>query len=363
MTSVLGMADLLANEGLGERHHHYVQTIRASGRHLLALINDILDFSRIESGRLELEHIDFSLASLCAEVRTLLAQQAEDHGLDLAFDVSADVPPMVRGDPTRVRQMLLNLVGNALKFTRDGSVRVGVGSSPLGDRHVCVRLEVRDTGIGIPLDRQASLFEPFSQAETSTMRRYGGTGLGLAICRRLIDAMGGAIGLESVPGEGSLFWFEIPLEIGEATLDARPSAVNGAAVIPLRVLVVDDVWTNRELLGAMLGQQGHEVLFAEDGAEAVRLVGEERLDLVLMDVRMPVLDGVEATRRIRAMSAPAASVPILGLTANIMEDEHRRYVSAGMDMILTKPVIWPDLFAVIAAVAEGRGSASRPAAS
>ncbi len=261
---------------------------------------------------------------------------------------------MVRGDPTRIRQMLLNLVGNALKFTREGGVRVSVTGTPAGERQVRLRVEVRDTGIGIPAERQAALFEPFSQAETSTTRNYGGTGLGLAICKRLAEAMGGAIGLESTPGAGSVFWFELPLEVCDAVPGAGPVALNGAEVAPLRVLVVDDVWVNRELLGAMLGEHGHEVLFAEDGLDAVRVVGDERLDVVLMDVRMPVLDGVEATRRIRGMAAPASAVPILGLTANIMEDEHQRYVSAGMDMILTKPVVWPDLLAVLADVAAGR---------
>ena len=287
-------------------------------------------------------------------MRTLLEQQAVDRALDLDVAVAESVPQMVRGDPTRVRQMLLNLVGNALKFTPEGGVSVGVTGAPAGQRRVRVRVEVRDTGIGIPAERQAALFEPFSQAETSTTRNYGGTGLGLAICKRLVQAMGGTIGLDSAPGAGSVFWFELPFEVGDALPSAMPMVVNGAEVAPLRVLVVDDVWVNRELLGAMLGEHGHEVLFAEDGLDAVRVVGDERLDVVLMDVRMPVLDGVEATRRIRRMPAPASTVPILGLTANIMEDEHRRYVSAGMDLILTKPVVWPDLLAVLADVAAGR---------
>jgi signal transduction histidine kinase/ActR/RegA family two-component response regulator len=358
LTSVLGMADLLATEDLAERQNGYVEAIRASGRHLLTILNDILDFSRIEAERLELERIDFPLGGVLGELRSLVAPQAAERDLAVAFELDEGAPPMVRGDPTRLRQVLFNLIGNALKFTREGRISVAAQQAARDGRIVRLRFEVRDTGVGIPSERQAALFEPFSQHDASTTRRYGGTGLGLAICKRLVEAMGGAIGVESTTGAGSLFWFEVPLEIGDPTAAAavttRP-AFDPGSTPPLRVLVAEDMRMNRELLRAMLGRQGHDVTFAEDGAEAVEWAERERFDLVLMDVRMPVMDGMEAARRIRRLPSPAGSVPILGLTANVMEAERRRCVEAGMDMILTKPVAWPELFALFADVAAGRG--------
>jgi PAS domain S-box-containing protein len=350
MTGVLGMADLLAGAHLPERERGYVEAIRASGRHLLSIINDILDFSRIEAGRLELEQVDFSVFFLLEQVRSLMAPQAAERGLGLEFKFETPSPPVVQGDPTRLQQVLLNLVGNALKFTQKGGVTVAVSHGPADGRMARFRFEVRDTGIGIPKEKQAELFEAFAQADRSTARRYGGSGLGLAICKRLVGAMGGQIGVESVPGVGSLFWFEVPLELGDAMVAAERTAAAPVAVPPLRVLVAEDVEINRDLLRDQLGRHGHELAFAQNGAEAVELAAEGRFDLVLMDVQMPVMDGIEAARWIRRLPPPAGAVPIAALTANVMEAERERCLAAGMSRVLTKPVAWPELFATMAAL-------------
>src|SRR3954452_18671985 len=337
LTAVLGMADLLAAEQLSPRQRGFAEAIRTSDRHLLHVINDVLDFSRIEAGGLELERVDFPLGEVLEQVRSLMVPQAVERGLHLAFELDEHSPPIVKGDPTRLRQVLLNLVGNGLKFTHAGGVTVRMTSRPAGEGRFVLRFEVEDTGIGIAPEQVADLFRPFAQADRSIARRYGGSGLGLAISRRLVGAMGGEIGVESAPGEGSRFWFEVPLERGDVLVAAERSAPEQASVRPLRVLVADDVEVNRELLGEVLGRHGHAVAFAADGAEAVALVARERFDAVLMDVQMPVMDGVEATRRVRALPPPACRVPVLGLTANVLEGERRRYLSAGMDRCLTKP--------------------------
>ncbi len=351
MTSVIGMADLLAAAALPEKEASYVQAIRTSGRHLLSIIDDVLDFSRIEAGRLELERIDFTIAQLLEEVRSLMTPQATEHGLKLTCEVADDLPPVVKGDPMRLKQMILNLVGNALKFTHEGGVVIRVGSHPDGEGRLArFRFEVQDSGIGIPADRQAELFQAFMQADRSTARRYGGSGLGLAICARLIRAMDGEIGVESEAGQGSLFWFELPLELGETASSDGGSSSGGTVILPLRVLVAEDVALNRDLIGEVLGRQGHETVFAVNGREAVELASLASFDLVLMDVQMPVMDGIEATHRIRALPPPAGTVPILALTANVMEMERQRCLAAGMDSVVTKPVAWTELFATIAAV-------------
>jgi CheY-like chemotaxis protein len=206
---------------------------------------------------------------------------------------------------------------------------------------------VRDTGIGIPKDKQAELFKPFVQADRSITRQYGGSGLGLAISKRLVEAMGGTLGVDSLPGVGSRFWFEVVLETGDAAA-AEPAKLDPATVPPRRILLVEDVELNRRLLQMMLSAHGHEVIFATSGAEAVELVVRERFDVVLMDVQMPVMDGVEATRQIRQMAGPAREVPIIGLTANVLASEQQRYLAAGMNACLTKPIDWDQLFAALA---------------
>src|SRR3954468_10286121 len=295
MTGVLGMADLLAAAGLPGRERRQVEAIRTSGRHLLHVVDDVLDFSRIEAGGLALERVDFSPAEVLEQVRSLMAPQALERGLGLAFGLDEHSPPVIKGDPTRLRQVLLNLVGNALKFTHAGGVTVRLAGRPAGEGRFVLRFGVEDTGIGVAPEERAGLFDAFTQADRSTARRYGGSGLGLAISRRLVGAMGGEIGVESAPGAGSLFWFEVPLERGDAVV-AAGRAAEPAAVQPLRVLVVDDVEFNRELLGEMLRRQGHQGGFAAGGGEAGALAARERFDAVLMDVHMPVMDGLEATR-------------------------------------------------------------------
>jgi two-component system, sensor histidine kinase len=347
MTGVLGMADLLMNADLPAKEREYVAGIRASGRHLLVLINDILDFSRIEAGKLDLETIDFGIPEVMEQVRSLLAPQAAERGLDLGFELDPDLPPMLRGDPTRLKQVLVNLVGNGLKFTHRGGVTIAVCHRASPNGPVRVRFEVKDTGIGIPAEKQTILFDAFSQADSSTTRQYGGSGLGLAICRQLVAAMGGEIGVESVTGLGSLFWFEIPMQPSDNT--ARPAAAgNVVAGPPRRVLLVEDVELNQVLIAEMLRAYGHEVTLAVNGKEAVALAAREHFDLVLMDVQMPVMDGVEATRRIRGLPPPFGEVPVLALSANVIAAERERCLAAGMNFTLTKPVDWPQLFEAMA---------------
>jgi signal transduction histidine kinase/CheY-like chemotaxis protein len=358
LTGVLGMIDLLADEALTDRQAHYLRSIRTSGRHLLSVVNEILDYSRIEADGLVLEDIDFTLEELVEQLRSILGPQAADRGLRLDFDLPDGPLPVLRGDPTRLRQVLVNLIGNGLKFTSKGGVRLEVRLGQAGEAGWRVTFMVADTGIGIPEERQAKLFKPFSQAEISTSRHYGGTGLGLAICGRLIAAMGGQITLDSIPGKGSNFHVEVPLGAGaaRAAASAAPEAAPGAA--PLDVLVAEDVAVNRDLLQTVLARHGHRVEFAENGAQALAKLEERAFDVVLMDVQMPVMDGIEATRRIRAGAGAACQVPILGLTANVMAEERQRCLAAGMNQVLSKPFVWPELLAALGGIG---GPASGPA--
>ncbi len=353
MTGVLGMIDLLSAEELTPAHRGYMDAMRASGRHLLTVINDILDFSRFETGKLELEQIDFSLPELLERVRSLVHPQAVERGLDLHVELSPHSPVTVRGDPTRLRQVLLNLVGNALKFTEHGGVTVRVTQHALADGEVRTRFEIHDTGVGISAENLGQLFDPFTQADSSITRRYGGTGLGLAICRRLVSAMGGQIGVNSVPGQGSVFYFEIPLQPGDPLRVTKPGSVSVVPVRRCRILVAEDVEINRQLLSTALGKQGHTLVFAKDGAQAVELVQQHAFDLVLMDVQMPVMDGVEATRRIRKLPGRVRNIPILALTANVMAREREHYLGAGMNECLMKPIDWDQLNAAIAQYGSG----------
>ena len=346
MTGVLGMVDLLDAEQPTARQRRYLESIRASGRHLLGIINDVLDFTRIETGRIELERIDFSLPALLEQVQSVLHALAAERGINLSVGLTDDSPPVVRGDPARIKQILLNLAGNAIKFTPEGSVLVIAAHCPTGPGHR-FRFEVRDTGIGISDDKLLHIFTAFTQADNSTSRRYGGSGLGLAISKRLVDAMGGEIGVESKLGEGSLFWFEIPFEPGAVITMPVASPANAAPIEPRRLLLAEDVELNRDIIRTVLERDGHKVIVVENGSEALELVRREAFDLILMDVHMPVMDGLEATRAIRALSGPAAATPIVALTANVMASEQEKCRNVGMEAVLMKPMDWEQVRAAI----------------
>jgi CheY-like chemotaxis protein len=343
------MADLLVSEDLNSQQRQFVNSIRTSGRHLANVVNDILDFSRLEAGTIELEQINFSLPEVLERLRSIVHPLVRERNLGLRFKLAEHSPPIVRGDPTRLKQVLLNLVGNAAKFTEKGSITVAVShqATATGLRF---RFEVTDTGIGIPPDKQGDLFTAFSQADTSTTRRYGGTGLGLSISKRLVDAMGGDIGFASAEGSGSTFWFEVPFQAGDAAAPTSADTANAPAASPRSILVAEDVELNREILKHGLARDGHKVVFVENGAEAVELVQHQSFDLVLMDVQMPVMDGVEATRRIRNLDSAVRKIPIFALTANVMASEREKYLAAGMDDCLLKPIDWKRLRSAIASV-------------
>jgi signal transduction histidine kinase/CheY-like chemotaxis protein len=347
MNGVIGMTGLLLDTELTPEQREYTEAVRRSGEALLTIINDILDFSKIEAGRLELEAIDFDLPKIVEDSLDMLAERAQGKGLDLARVIQPDVPRVVTGDPGRLRQVLLNLVGNAIKFTHEGGVVVRVSRTG-GDETEAVRFEVADTGIGIASEAQGRLFQPFSQADTSTTRRYGGTGLGLVICRLLTEAMGGAIGVESEPGRGSTFWFTVAVKGGAeasahvppaAVARARPAESTAAAAPPsLCILVAEDNAVNQRVAVRMLEKAGHRVDLVENGREAVGALGRKPYDLVFMDCLMPQMDGFEATRAIRAAEVGTdRHVPIVALTANAMQRDREQCLAAGMDDYLTKP--------------------------
>jgi PAS domain S-box-containing protein len=353
MNGVIGFSDLLLTTPLGEEQRRMVQLQRDAGKSLLAIINDILDLSKIESGRLDLEQLPVSPGGLADGALSILRNEADAKGLALTFDLGEDVPAWVLGDPTRLRQVLLNLLSNAIKFTETGTVGLVVTRSAGG-----LRFEIRDTGIGIAADQHARLFQPFSQLDRSTTRRFGGTGLGLAICKRLVEAMPeGAIGVDSRPGEGSRFWFSAalpetdppPASPAERLLPADPRGV--------RILVVEDIKMNQLIVETMLRDAGHEVAVVEDGQAGVEAVRGGAYDLVLMDMEMPVMGGLEATRRIRDLGPSVRQIPIIALTANAMPNEAERCRAAGMNDYLTKPI---DQARLLHVVARWSGAADRP---
>lgn len=357
MTAVLGMIDLLRLEELTPRQRAFVDNIHASGRHLLVIINDILDFSRMESGRIELEQEDFELPAMVERVKSMLGPLAQERGLRLDFMFAGPVPALVRGDQTRISQILLNLVGNAIKFTFEGGVTVTIASEPAGG-DFRLRFGVRDTGIGIAPENRRELFEAFTQADRSTTRKFGGSGLGLAISKRLVDAMGGSIGIEAAAGPGSSFWFEVPVGAGDAAAPAETAHGSTVLAAPCHILVAEDIALNRDVIAAMLERHGHQVAFAANGQEAFDLVARTAFDLLLMDVQMPLLDGVAATRLIRRLPPPAGEIPIIALTANVMAAEQLKCLQAGMNHVLMKPIDWDAMNRVIAQF--GR-SGERPA--
>jgi PAS domain S-box-containing protein len=366
MNGVLGMIGLLLDTPLGEEQRRFALTVRDSAEALLTIINDILDFSKLEAGRIAVEAIDFEVAEVTESALSLFGPRAAAKGITLTAELDPDLPHL-RGDPGRVRQVLFNLVSNAIKFTHQGGIVIRVGQRPLESGEVELRIEVADTGIGIAPELHASLFGRFAQADSSTSRRYGGTGLGLAICRQLASLMGGEIGFDSEPGRGSRFWFTARCAIGAAP---RPAPEDGGASPPLlhgglKVLVAEDNQVNQLVIVAMLNRLGHQVDLAANGAEAVAAVERVPYDLVLMDVQMPEMDGPAATRAIRRLPVPASRVPIIALTANAMAGHREEYLAAGMNDYVSKPIKMRELLAAMARCAskpreDGGGTAESP---
>jgi len=336
MAGVLGLVDLLLKTELSATQRGYGELIQSSAASLLRLIDDVLDFSKIEAGRLTLERVPFDLHATLREIVELLRFRAGAGHTELCLALGAEVPQWVWGDPGRLRQVLTNLVGNAVKFTDGGTV--DVEAERLADGRL--RFRIRDTGIGIPQEAQGRLFSLFSQADSSTSRRFGGSGLGLAISQRIVEQMGGEIGFDSTPDVGSVFWFVLPLD--PASPPAPPAILpSHTAAGPNgrrhRILVAEDNAINQLVITQELAVLGYEVVAVNNGLEALQAVEKDTFDLVLMDCQMPELDGYEATRRIRESPQSFRGVPIVALTAHALKDELERCLAAGMNDTITKP--------------------------
>lgn len=337
MNGVIGMLQALQATSLSHDQRDHVEVANSSAEALLRLLNDILDFSKIESGKLEFESICFSPAAAANEVLSLLRPRAMEKRIDIVLNFSPDLPPWVVGDPVRVKQVLLNLTGNAIKFTERGSVSLSIRPITTTATHARLHFSVRDTGIGIDPKAQARLFSVFSQGDSSTTRRFGGTGLGLAISQRLVKTMGGEITVTSAPGQGSEFAFELNLPLAHPAPAANPPvSVKSTTKLSGKVLVVEDDRVNQKVIRLMLNRLGINCELADNGVAAVERATGEEWDLILMDVQMPDIDGLEATRRIRRH--PRGQAPIVALTANALAEDRVACESAGMNAFLAKPI-------------------------
>lgn len=345
MNGVIGMATLMAETQLDQKQRHYLDTIRGSAENLLQIINDILDFSKIEAGKIELAPVPLDMRTLVAEATDLVASANREGDVSIIFSYAPEAPRYVMGDPVRIRQILINLVGNARKFTQSGSIRTEVEGETMSDGRARLRFKVVDTGIGIPADKLDYIFDKFSQADTSTTRKFGGTGLGLAICRKLVEMMGGKIFATSVMGQGSTFHFTLLLDActDEASLKDlqadMPVSHRKSSEKPhyagVDVLLVEDNPVNREVAATMLSEYGCTVDEAENGAIAVEKISVKKYDLVFMDLQMPELDGLEATQAIRRKGI---ITPIVAFTANAMKGDDEKCLAAGMNDYMSKPV-------------------------
>ena len=345
MNGVIGMAYLALKTELDPRQRDYLEKIRFAGEHLLRIIDDILDISKIEAGKLEIEQVPFAMEHVIRTLTTVVTPKATGKELTLECDLDPALPPVLLGDPLRLGQVLINYTNNAIKFSERGSIRVGVRRLMADDVRCLVRFEVADEGIGLSEAEMGKLFQSFQQADASTTRAYGGTGLGLAICKQLAQLMGGEVGVSSRPGEGSTFWFTALLGVGSAAgaaaqQDANAPVVPSASMAALkdaRILLVEDNTFNQQIASEILEEAGAAVCVANNGAEALELLRQTGFDCVLMDVQMPLMDGLEATRRIRA-DPRLAGLHVLAMTATATNEDRARCLAAGMDDFISKPI-------------------------
>jgi PAS domain S-box-containing protein len=351
MNSVIGMTDILLHTELTDEQREFVEIVRVSGESLLTIINDILDFSKLEAGKLKFEILDFEPRSTVEEVTVLLLDQLRAKPVKVSSWISPEVPMIIRGDPGRLRQVLTNLVSNAIKFTPQGEITIRVALVEQGDSQVTLRFEVTDAGIGIPEEARRYLFQPFSQADASTTRKYGGTGLGLAICKQLVTMMAGEIGCESASGKGSTFWFTARFEkagVGASLPEASLAAIESATSAPprlsnarrrnMRILVAEDNPFNQKVVLRQLREMGFGADAVGNGIEALEAMHRISYDLVLMDCQMPDMDGYACAAEIRRLEDGAKHVPVIAMTAHVMKDDRDKCLAAGMDDFLSKPV-------------------------
>jgi len=344
MNGVIGTLQLLSDTKLGAAQQEYVDTAHKSAHSLLTILNDILDLSKIEAGKLNIELIPFDLREIVNELITLHTMTAEEKVIQLYADIDEQLPQVLIGDPTRIRQILANLISNALKFTEKGHVLVKISVVSSDDKNADIRMEVEDTGVGIREEIKDKLFNEFTQADGSTTRKYGGTGLGLAIVKQLVEMMYGQFGVESVTGEGSTFWFRVTLGISaEQTIkQSLDQEMELKGKLSGHVLLVEDNQINQMVAQKMLEKIGIKSTLAADGQEALNMLDQNEFDAVLMDCQMPVMDGFEATRRIREQGA-LLKLPVIAMTANVMEGDREKCIEAGMNDYIGKPVVEADL--------------------
>jgi len=358
LNGVVGTIALLSATALDEEQSALVRISTESADQLLAIINDVLDFSKLEAGAVEFEHIAFCPDHIVNGVCDLYAGAAREHGLEFGAEMAPEAPAWLSGDPTRLRQILNNLLSNAIKFTPAGSVRLACAYAPLEDDRVLLTFSVKDTGIGIAPEARAKLFGMFSQADSSITREFGGSGLGLAICKRLTELMGGEITVESEVGRGSVFTVAIPFDrAAEPVFTAEtdgPWTRERMSAGGLQVLVAEDNAVNQLVIRKILESFGCDVTIAANGAEAVERMKERRADVIFMDVHMPVMDGITATRAIRGLGGAFARTPIIALTANALPGQRDEYLAAGMDDYLSKPIQPKDVWTVLNRAATGQ---------
>jgi signal transduction histidine kinase/ActR/RegA family two-component response regulator len=353
MNGIIGMTELALETSLTREQYEYLSTVQLSANSMLSLLNDILDFSKIEAGRMELEWADFDLREFVEATLKTFSSLAGKKGLALLCEISPDVPEFVLGDASRLRQVLSNLLANAIKFTPQGEIILRVCAGLQSPESIILNFTVSDTGVGIPAEQQALIFDPFRQADTSTTRKYGGTGLGLTISARLVSLMAGKIWVESVPSQGSSFHFNVKVKPSAQKSPTNPHTVSPPLRDPetlreptpaLSVLVVEDNTVNQLLMRRLLEKRGHSVVVAANGRKALQAIATGNFDLVLMDVQMPEMDGFEATAVIRAQEKSTGKhLPVIALTAHALKTDQQRCLAAGMDGYLSKPIRAQDL--------------------